>query len=72
MLRKKNIYIYAVLTALFLSASVVAGAQETDYEAKAKALVEKGDSLRVLYRFDESLTVYRQALEAARQQEDFP
>lgn len=63
MLRKKNIYIYAVLTALFLSASLVAGAQETDYEAKVKALMEKGDSLRVLYRFDESLDAYEYALE---------
>ena len=41
----------------------MAGAQEADYEAKSKALVEKGDSLRVIYRFDESLDAYECALE---------
>jgi hypothetical protein len=42
---------------------VVTGAQEPDHGHKLKTLIEKGDSLRIAYRFDESLDAYEAALE---------
>jgi hypothetical protein len=41
----------------------VSGAQEPDRSLRLKSLIEKGDSLRIAYRFDESLDAYKEALE---------
>lgn len=65
MLRKLNIYIYLISLTFILSASVLAGAQEPDHSLRLKSLMEKGDSLRIAYRFDESLVAYEAALELA-------
>ena len=63
MLGKGKIFIYTIFAVLGLSASVEVNAQVPGSEEKARALVEKGDSLRAIYRFEESLDVYEEALE---------
>ncbi len=65
MLRKLNIYIYLISLTLLMSVSVLVGAQEPDHSLRLKSLMEKGDSLRIAYRFDESLDAYEAALEQA-------
>ena len=65
MLRKLNIYIYLISLTLLMSVSVLVGAQEPDHSLRLKSLMEKGDSLRIAYRFDESLDAYEAALELA-------
>ena len=51
---------FACFSALF---AVSAAAQQQTDRQQAKLLMEKGDSLRCLYRFDESLSAYEKALE---------
>lgn len=65
MLRKLNIYIYLISLTLLMSVSVLVGAQEPDHALRLKSLMEKGDTLRIAYRFDESLDAYEAALELA-------
>ena len=65
MLRKFNIYSYLISLTFILSASVLVGAQEPDHSLRLKSLMEKGDSLRIAYRFDESLDAYEAAFELA-------
>ena len=65
MLRKLNIYIHLISLTLLMSVSVLVGAQEPDRSLRLKSLMEKGDSLRIAYRFDESLNAYEAALELA-------
>ena len=59
-----KISIYSIFTFVAMLSCADLSAQQ------AEGLMNKGDNLRNRYRFDESLTVYRQALEAAQQQED--
>ena len=63
MLSRGKIYRCLVCLAFCLSASVAAGAQEPEHDHQLKSLMEKGDSLRIAYRFDESLDAYEAALE---------
>ena len=64
MVRRTKLSIYLTITAVFLTAGADALAQ------KAEGLINKGDNLREKYRFDESLSVYRQALAAAEEEAD--
>ena len=59
-----KIHIHSIFTVAAMLSCACLSAQQ------AEGLMNRGDNLRNRYRFDESLTVYRQALEAARQQED--
>ena len=56
--RLKTVFIYILVSAGLLSVSeVVAQVQKVD------SLVSRGDSLRRLYRFEESVAAYTEALE---------
>ena len=59
-----KIHIHSIFTVAAMLSCACLSAQQ------AEGLMNRGDNLRNRYRFDESLTVYRQALEAAQQQED--
>jgi hypothetical protein len=50
----------------------VSGAQEPDRSLRLKSLIEKGDSLRIAYRFDESLDAYEEALEMTEAESSVP
>ena len=63
MLSREKIHRCLICLAFCLSASVLVNAQELQHVQKLKALMEKGDSLRTSYRFDESLDLYEDALE---------
>ena len=61
--RMGKIYRNLFFLTFFIFASVAVGAQEPDHAQKLKTLIEKGDSLRITYHFDESLDMYEDALE---------
>ena len=63
MLSRGKIYRCLLCLGFCLSVSVAAGAQEQEHDHQLKSLMEKGDSLRIAYRFDESLDAYEAALE---------
>ena len=64
MLKKGKLSIYLIFTFACVSGSPDASAQQSE------GFLNKGDNLREMYRFEESLTVYRQGLEAAEQESD--
>ena len=59
----RNCFAYLILTVLGFSVSFASSAQDDGRLSKASAMVASGDSLRMEYRFEESLALYRQALE---------
>lgn len=64
MLKKGKLSIYLIFTFACVSVSPDASAQQSE------GFLNKGDNLREMYRFEESLSVYRQGLEAAEQESD--
>ena len=66
MIYRRNGYIYLILTLFGLGVSVVSSAQDHPRLSEAEALVASGDSLRMKYRFEESLAAYEKALEMTR------
>ena len=62
MLKAQKIHLKLLPAVLFLLMSLAAGAQEPSRRQQAENLVQKGDSLRAVYRFDESLSAYESAL----------
>ena len=64
MLKRTKFTIYTIFSAILLSGSLSSSAQEVE------GLLDKGDELRKRYRFEESVSTYRQALEIAQQQSD--
>lgn len=64
MLRKGKLSIYLIFTFACASGGFDVSAQQSE------GFLNKGDNLREMYRFDESLSVYRQGLEAAEQEND--
>ena len=63
--RGKN-FLFFILAALGIGSSVLGYSQVDERHARAKMMVEKGDSLRLSYRFKESLAAYQQALDLTR------
>lgn len=63
MLNKGKIYGCLICLTFLLSASAVTGAQEPDRSLRLKSMMQIGDSLRISYRFEESLDAYLDALE---------
>lgn len=72
MLLTRNIFIYLTSLTFLLSVQFVSGAQEPDRSLRLKSLIEKGDSLRIAYRFDESLDAYEEALEMTGAESSVP
>lgn len=72
MLLTRNIFIYLTSLTFLLSVQFVSGAQEPDRALRLKSLIEKGDSLRIAYRFDESLDAYEEALEMTGAESSVP
>ena len=66
---KFKIYVFLFLLCLGLNIRFTAEAQDSDYGAKVKVLIEKGDELHSLYRFDQSLEAYREALKLVENEE---
>lgn len=66
---KFKIYVFLFLLCLGLNIRFTAEAQDSDYAAKVKVLIEKGDELHSLYRFDQSLEAYREALKLVENEE---
>ena len=60
--KAQKIYLKLLPAVFFLLVSLAAGAQEPSRRQQAENLVQKGDSLRAVYRFDESLSAYESAL----------
>ena len=58
----RNSFAYLILTVLGFGVSFASSAQDDGRLSKASAMVASGDSLRMEYRFDESLALYEQAL----------
>ena len=56
-------YLNLIISAIFLFSAGAAGAQSPVGNQQIGELVEKGDSLRSIYRFEEALTAYEAALE---------
>ena len=69
MLRKGKAHIYSIFLSLCLCVPGLAGAQEQPDAQKLKALVAEGDSLRMQYRFSESLDAYVLAMQIAEEEE---
>lgn len=63
MICRSNGFIYLILTLFGLGVSLASYAQEDSRLSRAAAQVASGDSLRCIYRFEESLAAYEKALE---------
>ncbi len=63
MVDRRGIYIYLILTLLGLSVFSASSARADGRLSGVPALVSSGDSLRMAYRFEESLDAYKKALE---------
>ena len=59
-----KISIYSISAVIFLLCQMTASAQQ------AEGLLNRGDNLKGRYRFEEALSIYRQALQDAEQQSD--
>ena len=70
MLVKSNILFRLISVIFFFGAGTYVYAQTESDLSKAKILMERGDSLRRLYCFEESLQAYNSALELAQTPED--
>lgn len=66
MTKRIQFFIYSTITLALMHVSSIAYSQQSDSDV----LLSKGDELRTLYRFDESIEVYRQARDLALQHND--
>lgn len=64
MIKRTKIAIYSILSLFLSSLAVSSSAQQVE------GLINRGDNLKNIYRFEEALASYRMALEAAEQQSD--
>ena len=64
MIKRMKISIYSISAVIFLLCQMTASAQQ------AEGLLNRGDNLKGRYRFEEALSIYRQALQDAEQQSD--
>ena len=64
MIKRTKIAIYSILSLFLSSLAVSSSAQQVE------GLVNRGDNLKNIYRFEEALASYRMALETAEQQSD--
>ena len=62
MITRRNIFPFLIFTIFGLTAGVLTYAQSESALSQVRRLMEKGDSLRRIYRFDESLQAYESAL----------
>ena len=64
MIKRTKIAIYSILSLFLSSLAVSSSAQQVE------GLINRGDNLKNIYRFEEALASYRMALETAEQQSD--